>query len=129
MSQEGRELVFVYGTLKRGGSNHACLIGQKFIGPAQTIAGYRLISLGDYPGIISDQTRTTGVTGEVWSVDDRCLQQLDELEGLPEGLFRREAVPLSPPFNEDVVLTYIYARDVSGRAPIPEGVWREPHAK
>ena len=28
--------LFVYGTLKRGGSNHAHLAGQKFLGPART---------------------------------------------------------------------------------------------
>ncbi|TAG31979.1 MAG: hypothetical protein EAZ36_02825, partial [Verrucomicrobia bacterium] len=28
-------LVFVYGTLKRGGSNHAFMVGQRFIGLAR----------------------------------------------------------------------------------------------
>ena len=34
--------LFVYGTLKRGGSNHAQLAGQKFIAEAHTMPGYTL---------------------------------------------------------------------------------------
>ena len=41
--------VFVYGTLKRGGSNHSFLAGQRYLGPARTPPGFTLHSLGDYP--------------------------------------------------------------------------------
>ena len=49
-------LVFVYGTRKRGGSNHHYLAGQTLIGTARTVAGFTLYSLGDYPGLVAEAT-------------------------------------------------------------------------
>jgi gamma-glutamylaminecyclotransferase len=112
----GDTLVFVYGTLKRGGSNHAHLAGQTFLGEARTARGFQLYQLSGYPGMVAEKSpRAEGVTGEVWSVDAATLEQLDRLEGLAEGLYRREPVPLLPPFNHHVVETYLYARSVQGR--------------
>ena len=110
------KLIFVYGTLKRGGSNHALLAAEKFIGPARTAPGFRLWSLGDYPGMTAHAADRDGVTGEVWSVGDNTLARLDELEGLAEGLYRRERVPLLGEFAAAEVEVYLYARSVAGRA-------------
>jgi gamma-glutamylaminecyclotransferase len=106
--------LFIYGTLKRGGSNHALLAGQKFLGPARTAPGYTLYSLGDYPGMVAHPADRDGVTGEAWSVDAHCLAQLDQLEGLNEGLYLRTVVPLQPPFANAEVQTYLYACSLVG---------------
>ena len=106
--------VFVYGTLKRGGSNHAFLAAQKFLGPAHTAPGFTLFSLGDYPGLVPSPTDRDGVTGEVWSVDTACLAQLDQLEGTSENLYRRAPIALLPPFDQTTVETYFYLRSVEG---------------
>ncbi len=118
--------MFVYGTLKRGGSNHAFMSGQTFCGDARTVAGFSLISLGEFPGIVPDPDDREGVAGEVWSVDEFCLAELDELEGLAEGLYRRERVALQPPFADREVFTYFYAQSTTGRSRIPGGIWTEP---
>ncbi len=110
-------LVFVYGTLKRGGRNHRCLAGQQFLGEARTAPGYMLYSLGDYPGMVRSADTSHDVTGEVWEVDAACLAQLDELEGVAEGLYERVSVQLVPPFGNHPVDTYIYLRDLKGRTP------------
>lgn len=110
---EGR-LVFVYGTLKRGGSNHAFLSYQNFVGVAQTVPGFTLFELNGYPGMVPDP-KAEGVHGEVWRVDPSTLAQLDELEGIAEGLYRREVVPLLPPFSAHVVEAYLYNRSVEKR--------------
>jgi gamma-glutamylaminecyclotransferase len=89
--------VFVYGTLKRGGANHAHLAGQTFVATARTTAGLTLYSLGEYPGLVAVPSDTDGVTGELWAVDAACLARLDILEGVAEGLYAREPAPLSPP--------------------------------
>ena len=68
--------LFVYGTLKRGGSNHHHLAGQTFLGPARTTPGFTLFSLGAYPGLVAAPADTRGVTGELWSVDAACLARL-----------------------------------------------------
>jgi gamma-glutamylaminecyclotransferase len=108
-------LVFVYGTLKRGGTNHHYLAGQAFIGSARTPPGFTLYELEGYPGMVRDSHNQAGVIGELWSVDPECLGRLDELEGLAAGLYRREAVPLAAPFLGTCAQGYLYARPVVGR--------------
>lgn len=107
--------VFVYGTLKRGGSNHRFLAGQRFVGPARTSPGLTLYAIGDYPGMVRAPEDRAGVDGEIWEVDRACLAQLDELEGLDEGLYERAPVSLLPPNDSLVVEAYLYLRDVSDR--------------
>ena len=110
--------LFVYGTLKRGGSNHGHLAGQIFLGEARTGPGFTLFSLGAYPGMVAAPTDRTGVTGELWSVDATCLARLDELEGTAEGLYRRGPITLATPADPAPVETYFYLRPLAGRPPI-----------
>jgi len=117
-------LIFVYGTLKRGGSNHHLMAGQQFLGEARTPPGFRLYRLSGHPGMIEKPDDRDGVTGEVWSVDAACLAQLDILEGLVEGLYRRVSIKLLPPFADLTIETYIYAQGVEGRPDIGS-TWRE----
>ena len=48
------KLIFVYGTLKRGGHNHHFIYRQTFAGPAHTTPGFTLFDLGGYPGLVAD---------------------------------------------------------------------------
>jgi gamma-glutamylcyclotransferase (GGCT)/AIG2-like uncharacterized protein YtfP len=72
-------LLFVYGTLRLGGSNAMTRLhpGSKFIGNA-SLAG-RLYDMGGYPAIVIDGTART-VAGEIYEVDDATLASLDEFE-------------------------------------------------
>lgn len=106
--------LFVYGTLKRGCSNHAQLAGQSFVGAARTAPGFRLFNLGGYPALVAHPSDRDGVTGEVWSVDAECLQRLDVFEGVHEGLYRRAVISLQPPFAGDVVHVYLPGRPTAG---------------
>lgn len=110
--------VFVYGTLKRGGSNHAFLAGQKFLGEARTQPGFTLYSLGDFPAMVRAPGDREGVTGELWAVDDVCLDELDRLEGLDEGLYERVDVLLTPPAMVPSAQTYLYLRPHHGLPPV-----------
>lgn len=110
--------IFVYGTLKRGGSNHAFLRGQRFISDACTAPGFTLYSLGDYPGMVRSPGDTHGVTGELWAVDDGCLAELDQLEGLDEGLYERIDVLLAPNPFAGSAQTYLYLRQLDGLAAV-----------
>jgi gamma-glutamylcyclotransferase (GGCT)/AIG2-like uncharacterized protein YtfP len=118
------KLIFVYGTLKRACSNHHFLAGQKFVGEARTAPGFLLFDLGGHPGMIARADDKEGVTGEIWEVDEPCLRRLDALEGLDEGMYRREIVPLQPPFADRGIEGYLYARDVKGRREVG-ATWRE----
>ncbi len=117
--------LFIYGTLKRGGSNHLFLVGQKFLGPARTVPGFTLYSLGDYPGMVRAPGDTAGVCGELWVVDDACLAELDRLEGLDEGLYERIEVLLAPNHLAGSAQTYVYLRQFDGLAPFGD-TWPVP---
>ncbi len=114
-------LVFVYGTLKRGGSNHARLADQRFLGPARTAPGFALYSMGEYPGLVADPADLDGVHGELWAVDAPALARLDAFEGVDEGLYARVHIPLSawpetvPASSPPHAWVYLYLRDLEGR--------------
>jgi len=76
-----RELVFVYGTLRRGGTNHFRMSGADLV--AEGIVKGRLYRISWYPGLILGDEGE--VTGEVYSVDAAQLLELDTFEGLSAG--------------------------------------------
>jgi gamma-glutamylaminecyclotransferase len=117
-------LLFVYGTLKRGYSNHPFLGGQEFQGVDRTAPGFALFSLGSHPGMVEVPGEPGSVTGEVWSVDPACLGRLDVLEGIEEGLYRRGVVPLTGPFSGRGVEAYYYLLGTEGRARLGD-TWTE----
>ena len=105
--------LFIYGTLKRGCSNHHYMAGQRFVDVAQTAPLYRLVSMGSYPGMVTaDPGRS--IDGEVWEVDDECLRRLDILEGIEDGEYGYELVPLLPPFDAEPIHGYRYLLPVTG---------------
>ncbi|MEO6994835.1 MAG: gamma-glutamylcyclotransferase family protein [Lacunisphaera sp.] len=115
-------LIFVYGTLKRHGSNHRSLAGQQFVGEARTVFGYVLYSLGDYPGMVRSSDPAHFVTGEVWQVDPAGMAKLDQLEGTSEGLYERVGIGLETPFERLSVETYLYLRTLADR-PVIGSTW------
>jgi gamma-glutamylcyclotransferase (GGCT)/AIG2-like uncharacterized protein YtfP len=118
--------VFVYGTLKRGGSNHRLLSGQRFVGVARTRPEFRLYELDGYPGMVRGPGPGRSIEGELWEVDPPCLERLDDLEGLGTGLYAREPILLLPPHDGTPVQTYVYLRAVDGRTDLGEGYPVQP---
>lgn len=87
-------LVFVYGSLLEGLSNHRVLSESgraTKVRDDKTLATNTMLDLGYFPGVV--RGGTTAIVGEVWSVDRDCLKALDRLEGHP-NFYRREAVEL-----------------------------------
>lgn len=121
MNVERPHVIFVYGTLKRGGSNHGFMRGQAFLGEARLAAGFTLYSLGDYPGLVAAPGDHEGVRGELWALDAAGLAGLDALEGLDEGLYARVPAPLAEaPAGLDPAMRaraemYLYLRPVATR--------------
>jgi len=106
---EKRTLLFVYGTLKRGLSNHHLIAHQEYLGDAVTEPRYRVIDLGAHPGLILDEQTGLAVRGELWSVDLRCLAALDEFEEVSNP-FIRAPVAIA---GRDLVQAYFWNRPVS----------------
>jgi len=113
-------LLFVYGTLMRGGVRHRLLAGQRFLGEARTLPRYALFDLGEYPGMVWRDGDGRVVFGELYDVATRLLPELDAEEGAPK-LFRREPVELEG--RDGPVFAYLYQRSVEGALPCPGGRW------
>lgn len=87
--------VFVYGTLKQGYRNHFLLRGQAFLGERTTEPKFVLYDFGksytngNWPQMHHDEANGVAVRGELYEVDDRCLDALDKLESYPEYYDRK----------------------------------------
>jgi len=87
-----KHLVFVYGTLRRGGAGAMSIRfpSSKFMGDANVSGS--LYDLGTYPGVLLNESNSL-VIGEVYEVDDEILNELDEYEALSH--YRRKQVEIS----------------------------------
>jgi gamma-glutamylcyclotransferase (GGCT)/AIG2-like uncharacterized protein YtfP len=74
-----RDLVFVYGTLRRGASNHFRMAGADFVA-AGTVRG-RMYRIDWYPGLVLDGGGDW-IHGEVYAVREEILTALDVFEGV-----------------------------------------------
>ncbi len=75
-------LIFVYGTLRRGGSDHFRMAGAEFVALG-SITG-RIYRINWYPGLMLDPAGDE-IRGEVYAVDSELLSSLDVFEGLSAG--------------------------------------------
>lgn len=70
--------IFVYGSLRKGGSNHSLLASSTFIGSARTVQ--KLIMRAHTFPFVSDDQRVSFIHGEVYSVNSSVLRMIDRLE-------------------------------------------------
>jgi gamma-glutamylcyclotransferase (GGCT)/AIG2-like uncharacterized protein YtfP len=108
-------LIFVYGTLKRGFCRSAFLEGQRFLATANTVPEYRLYDLGSYPGMVWVGQQGTSIAGELFEVDAECLAQLDEEEGVHEGLYIRQDIRLCEVGLEALAITSSVRQSLASR--------------
>lgn len=112
-------LVFVYGTLKRGGENHEWIEGQHFVAKARTRPVYRMFDLGGYPGMVRSADGLA-IQGEIWLVDGPGLLRLDVLEDIEGGEYERVDVEIEGEFANRGVEGYIYLPSVEGHRDVGE---------
>ena len=81
---QGRQRLFVYGTLLKGEEAEEQMRGAWFIGPMRTLGGYTLITRDvDYIGIVRrPQLPENFVVGELYDVTPDHLLRLDRYEDL-----------------------------------------------
>ncbi|WP_457640197.1 gamma-glutamylcyclotransferase family protein [Persephonella sp.] len=82
-STDLKELLFVYGTLKRGGRLHHHLSGARFIGEGY-VKGYKMYLVDWYPAVVKGEGI---VYGEVFAVSKDVLDVVDKVED--EGIMYR----------------------------------------
>lgn len=78
MPEDQATLVFVYGTLRAGASNHFRLEGAKLRGEGWVLG--RLYRIDWYPGLLLDEEGIP-VRGEIYEVEREMLRKLDSFEG------------------------------------------------
>jgi gamma-glutamylcyclotransferase (GGCT)/AIG2-like uncharacterized protein YtfP len=124
---DGLTLVAVYGTLKRGLSNHYLIQDALYLG-SDSLRAITLYDLGPYPGAKSEVS--DGINIEVFAVTDAQLQALDELEEYnseaPEqGMYNRLAFET----RFGTAWVYLYNRPVDGLAALRRGSWQPDQAQ
>ncbi len=113
MSSETETLIFVYGTLKRGFCRAHHLTGQTFLAKAVTRPNYLMYDCGEYPGLVVDIEDGVSIQGELWSVDEKGVSLLDQVEGVAENWFSRDPVELINPAVNQPVHAYYFQGDVT----------------
>ena len=109
------QLIFVYGSLKRGFALHPLLQGQPCLGNAATAPLYRLFDLGSYPGLV-EWPDGLAIRGEVYRVDSDCLRRLDEAEGVAERHYVRREVLLQTDYGNCNVHAWFWLGSIRGKS-------------
>ena len=110
-------LVFVYGTLRQGCSNHHLLKGETLLGPARTMDRFALY-VDDFPYLIKSQP-CSRVSGEVYRVGPVAFARLDALENHPLW-YRRERRGVAME-NGSVLQAWVYFFPVPRGSLVPSG--------
>jgi gamma-glutamylcyclotransferase (GGCT)/AIG2-like uncharacterized protein YtfP len=118
---EDRLILFVYGTLMRGGVRHHVLAKQRFLGEARTRPVYALFDLGAYPGLVHRTDDGGAVHGELYEVAADLMERLDRIEGAP-NLYRLEPVLIEN--HPGDVFAYFYQQPTMGFPLCAEERWR-----
>lgn len=101
--ERGANLIFTYGTLKRGFSNHALMQELMRTGDAALVGTYRTagkfpLVCGPYrvPFLLNLPGCGQRVRGELYAVSFKGLDRMDELEGTARGHYERLPIQLEP---------------------------------
>lgn len=112
--------VFVYGSLKRDFGNHAVLKDSEFIQEDIVMYPGFMVDLGYFPGVVHTGEHLTPIRGEVYSVNDEILANLDRLEGHPDFYCREVR---STKRDLDVWIYVLTERHWSRGDMIEDGLW------
>jgi|HubBroStandDraft_6_1064221.scaffolds.fasta_scaffold41381_2 gamma-glutamylcyclotransferase (GGCT)/AIG2-like uncharacterized protein YtfP len=122
------QYLFVYGTLKRAGKSHKQLRkenGVRFRSSARIRADLYKLDGEEYPGAVLTSAPNRFVKGDLFILQDpqKTLRDLDEFEGVDEGLFRRELVNAWARGRRVKAWAYLYARPLTDASLIPTGIY------
>lgn len=115
---EARCLLFAYGSLKRGLSNHHELGSARFVGEVSTAPRFALRVLSGYPLLVPG---TQAIRGELFDLPTSQLAALDAFEGAP---YARREIELA---GGGHAVAYL-ASDPRVGAPFPTNEWPAPAA-
>lgn len=120
--------VAVYGTLRTGQGNWSYLLAPQE-GKKIVIEGFKMHSLGGFPGIFRTNKKEDSIVAEIFEVDEETLRNLDRLEGFQEGtepiFYNREELWLDGPETDEPTFIYTYVNEERLKTcpEIPDGDW------
>lgn len=109
---DNTELLFTYGTLKRGFHNN-CVLGasSKFVGEAISVSPQFVMRTGGYPILWEEAAGSPGPTGrvrgELFAISSITLRRCDGLEGHPYT-YKREQQSFIDVGRECLVKAWVY---------------------
>jgi len=108
-----RYKLFVYGTLKRGLSNHHYLAGARYLGEATTFEAYPLVAPKIwYPYLIDAPGEGERVKGELYEIDLPTLKRIDRLEEYPRYYTRRPIQVVDQEGRRHEAIAYFLAQKI-----------------
>lgn len=123
-------IVGVYGTLISGQGNHHVMTRARGVklGDTLTKPEHTLVSLGGFPGLITNETHPEGNTAvklEIWEVDEDGLQVLNGLEGHRSRKHPSNFYDIEDVETEDfgTVSVYTLGTEYLSRPKIVNGDW------
>ncbi len=111
-----KQLLFVYGTLRRGEAHHQLLGKARYLGRHRTARRYTMLDLGGFPAIVA--LGRDAVVGEVFAIGAGLLARLDAYEDCPREYARTR---IDTRFGKAWV--YIYRRRPPRARTILGGDW------
>lgn len=81
MNGKPNNLIFIYGSLRKGCYNNRMIDTQEFVCRA-TIKGYKMFKhiMLPYPKVIKTDSSADMIQGEVWKVTDSVFEKIDMME-------------------------------------------------
>ena len=109
------QILFVYGTLKKGYRANYLLETSNYLGVARTKPYFQLFSCFTYPALVRS-TSGYQISGELYGVTDVQKKVIDDYEGVDYGLYQPESIELEEYellenknlLDGRIVLSYIY---------------------
>jgi gamma-glutamylcyclotransferase (GGCT)/AIG2-like uncharacterized protein YtfP len=121
--QNKKQLVAVYGSLRKGLSNHSLLVDSEYVGEYATEPIYDMYSVsGSFPGLVMHGS--TSIHMEVYSVTEVVAGRLDRLEGYrvgEESNNHYNKVEIDTPFGKASL--YIYNHSTKSMVKVESGNW------
>lgn len=126
------ELIFVYGSLLSGMGNWEYFLNNDhsvLLGKGQLKGNYKMISLGEFPGVIVDENCNNTIVGEVYAVSKNIVIAIDSLEGFVNDIDRNfyNKIEINTDYgkaNMYVLNTTIRNYDHEYYEAVPDGDWR-----
>jgi len=115
--------LFVFGTLKRGFPLHHALNAASLRGKGRTLLRYPMVIAGSRhaPMMFNEPGIGCHVTGEIYQLDDVCLEELDKLESVDTPGNTRARLRVLPIGAELSVGAWAYFKARQLAAPIHTG--------